>query len=205
MISMKKYLVIIIIILLGIIGAGWQQVKHANEKWEVAMANVKAYSEELSDTKAKNTALQLTVDQLGYFKDSTLQKLDSVRKELKIKDKNLKALQAVYSGFSRTDTIKILQTDTLFKEPTLSIDTLLGDNWYNLQLGLRYPSTITVKPYFKSEKYIIVSTKKETVNPPMKFFLFRWFQKKHKVLHIDVNEKNPYVDNESSKYVEILK
>ena len=93
----------------------------------------------------------------------------------------------------------------MFKEPTLAIDTLMGDKWYNVRLGLKYPSMIAVQPYFKSEKHSIVSSKKETVNPPSKFFLFRWFQRKHRVLHIDVVEKNPYVDNESSKYVEIIK
>ena len=205
---MKKvvfWLVVVIAGLLAVLGVMWQQVKFANEKWERAEANVKAYSSELSDSKDKNTALQLTIDQLGYFNDSVLVELDNTRKELKIKDKNLKALQAVKSGFTRKDTVRIVQTDTLFKEPSLAIDTLIGDEWYNLQLGLKYPSMIAIKPYFKSEKHIIVSSKKETVNPPKKFFLFRWFQRNHRVLHIDVVEKNPYVDNESSKYVEIIK
>lgn len=202
---MNKYLIITIIVLLAIIGAGWQQLEQVTDKWKVAEANVKAYSEELSTSGKKNTALQLSIDQLKYFNDSVLQALDATRKELKVKDKNLKALQAVKSGFTKKDTITITQVDTLFKEPTLAIDTLIGDDWYNLQLGLKYPSMIAVKPYFKSEKHIIVSSKKETVNPPKKFFLFRIFQRKHRVLHIDVVEKNPYVENESSKYVEIIR
>ena len=200
---MKKYLIIAIIILLVIVGAMWQQVKYANGKWETAEANVKAYSIILSREGEKNTALQLTVEQLGYFKDSVLQELDNTRKELKVKDRNLKALQSVSSSFSKSDTI--ILKDTLFKEVSLAVDTVLGDKWYNVRLGLKYPSTIAVKPYFKSEKHIIVSSKKETVNPPKKFWLFRLFQKKHFVLHIDVVEKNPYVNNESSRYVEIIK
>ena len=200
---MKKYLIIAIIILLAIIGAMWQQVEYANGRWERAEANVKAYSMSLSKEGEKNTALQLTVDQLGYFKDSVLQKLDNTRKELKIKDKNLKALQSLSSSFSKTDTI--ILKDTLFKETSLAIDTVLGDKWYNVRLGLKYPSTIVIKPYFKSEKHIIVSSRKETVNPPKKFFLFRLFQKKMTVVHIDVKEKNPYVENETSKYIEIIK
>ena len=47
--------------------------------------------------------------------------------------------------------------------------------------------------------------KKETVNPPKKFFLFRWFQKKHKIIQVDVIEKNPYVQNEVSRYIEIVR
>ena len=202
---MNKYLIITIIVLLAVIGAGWQQLEQVTDKWKVAEANVKAYSEELSTSGKKNTALQLSVDQLKYFNDSVLQALDDTKKELKIKDKNLKALQAVKSGFTKKDTITINKVDTLFREPALAIDTLIGDEWYNLQLGLKYPSMIAIKPYFKSEKHIIVSSKKETVNPPKKFFLFRWFQRRHYVLHIDVVEKNPYVENESSKYVEIIK
>ena len=202
---MKKWLVIIIIILATTIVAMWQQVDYANKKWQTAEGNVKAYASMFSSSEKQNAALQLSVDQLGYFQDSVLQELDATRKQLKIKDKNLKALQQVKSSFSKTDTITITQVDTLFKEPTLAMDTLLGDEWYSLRLGLKYPSTIAVKPYFKSEKHIIVSSKKETVNPPKKFWLFRLFQRKHLVLHIDVVEKNPYIDNESSRYVEIIK
>ena len=200
---MKKYLIITIIILLAVIGSMWQQVEHANDKWETAEANVKAYSSLHSGDRQVNAALQLTVSQLEYFKDSVLQELDRTRKELKVRDKNLKALQAVSSSFSRTDTITL--KDTLFKEVSLAVDTVLGDKWYNVRLGLKYPSMIAIKPYFKSEKHIVVSSKKETVNPPKKFWLFRLFQRKHLVLKVDVVEKNPYVDNESSRYVEVIK
>lgn len=175
------------------------------EKWETAMGNIKSYDSLLSAEKKKNAAFQLTVEQLEYFNDSILKALDETRKELNIKDKNLKALQQVISSFRKTDTIRITQVDTLFRDPSLALDTLLGDEWYSLRLGLKYPSMIAVQPDFKSEKHIIVSVKKETVNPPKKFWLFRLFQKKHKVLQVDVVEKNPYVENESSRYIEIIK
>jgi hypothetical protein len=178
-------------------------VKYTNQKWETAEANVKAYSMILSKEGDKNIALQLTVDQLGYFKDSVLQELDKTRKKLKIKDKDLKTLQSVSSSFSKSDTI--ILKDTLFKEVSLNLDTVLGDKWYSIELGLKYPSTIAVKPEFKSEKQIIVSSKKETVNPPKKFFLLRWFQRKHTVIHVYVNESNPYLENQCSEYIEILR
>ena len=200
---MNRYLIILIVVLLAIIGGMWKQVKYSNNKWERAEANVKAYSALNAQADEKNMALQLTVEQLGYFKDSVLQELDKTRRQLKIKNKNLKAVQSVSSVFTKTDTVTL--KDTIFKEPTLSVDTVMGDKWYNVNIGLKYPSTITVKPYFKSEKHIIVSAKRETINPPKKFFLFRWFQRKHTVVHVDVVEKNPYVDAESSRYVEIVK
>lgn len=201
--SWANWIICIVIILLVGIFVMWQQVKYANEKWEKAESNVKSYASMFDKSKKQNVALQLTVDQLNYFNDSVLVELNNTRKELKIKDKNLKALQSVSSGFTKRDTITL--RDTLFRDPSISIDTIIGDKWYNVRLGLKYPSMVAVEPYFKSEKHIIVSSKKETINPPSKFFLFRWFQKKHIVVHIDVDEKNPYVDNESSRYVEIIK
>lgn len=200
---MKKGLFFAVIVLIAALLYTVKQNKTYKEKWKVAIANVKAYSDELSDSKNKNTAFQLTIDQLKTYQDSVLIALNETKKELKIKDKKLQSLQYVSSSFTKIDTL--LMRDTLFKEPSFAIDTTIQDKWYKLKLGLRYPSMIVVNPEFKSEKHIIVSTKKETVNPPKKFFLFRWFQKKHTILHVDVVEKNPYVNDESSKYVEILK
>jgi hypothetical protein len=200
---MQKYLITIIIVLIVIIGIGWKQIELAEKKRNIAEANVKAYSLQAEESGKKTRALQLTVNQLQYFNDSVLEDLDATRKELKIKDKNLKALAAVSSSFSKTDTIHI--NDTIFKSPTLYLDTLIGDDWYKVSLGLRYPSRIIIKPEFKSQKHIVVSTRRETVNPPKKFFLFRWFQRKQTVVVVDVMEKNPYVSDEMTRYVEIVK
>ena len=121
-----------------------------------------------------------------------------------MKDKNVESLQYVYTTLTKTDTI-VFKGDTIFKEPEFSVDTVIGDKWYQLKLGLDYPSSIVASPQFKSEKHVVVSTKKETVNPPKKLWILRLFQKKHKVLKVDVIEKNPYVEDSEFRYVEIIK
>ncbi len=105
----------------------------------------------------------------------------------------------------RDTTDTIIVKDTLFRDPTISIDTTLLNEWYSVNVNLQYPSKIIVAPSFKSKKYIIVSSRKETVNPPKKFFLLRWFQKKHTVLQVDVKENSPYITDGDSRYIEILK
>lgn len=200
---MKKWLAGIIIVLLVFNYIQWEHAKNADANWEISEANAKAYSNMLSASKKKSIALGLTVDQLEYYSDSVLQKLNETRKELKIKDKDLKALQSMTSTLTKTDTLVL--TDTLYKDPSLAIDTVIGDEWYKVNIGLKYPSTISVTPEFKSEKHVIVSTKRETINPPKKFFLFRWFQKKHTVLQMQVIEKSPYIQDENSNFVEIIK
>ena len=203
---MKKLVISLVILILILAGVAWifyQKAGKARSDWEIAEGNVKSYCRMLSRSDRNNVALHLTIDQLEYFNDSVLQELNATRKELKVKDKNLKALQSISSSFFKKDTVYL--NSVVFKEPSFALDTLIGDEWYSLRLGLKYPSMVAVKPEFKSKKHIVVSSKKETVNPPKKFFLFRWFQKKHVVLHIDVIEKNPYVSNEEDRYVEIIK
>lgn len=173
-------------------------------KWKEAVENAKSYSELFSNSENKNRAFKLTIDQLKNSNDSIFQELNEARKELKVKDSKLKSFQYVSSSFSKVDTIT-LKGDTIFKDSHIDIDTLLSDEWYSVKVGLKYPSTVTVEPTFKSIKYIVVSAKKETVNPPKRFFLFRWFQKKQIRLNVDVVEKNPYVQNQDNRFVEIVK
>lgn len=205
---MKSYLYIGIA-LLGITSAIitvvlLNQRSKTEKKWKDAVENAKAYSELFSNSENKNRAFKLTIDQLKNSSDSIFQKLNEARKELKVKDSKLKSLQYVSSSFSKVDTIT-LKGDTVFKDPQLSIDTLLSDKWYSVKVGLKYPSTVTIEPKFLSIKYIVVSAKKETVNPPKRFFLFRWFQKKQIRLNVDVVEKNPYVQNQDNRFVEIVR
>lgn len=206
--QMKSYLYIGIA-LLGItsaiiIGILLNQRSKTEKKWKDAVENTKAYSELFSNSENKNRAFKLTIDQLKNSNDSIFQELNEARKELKVKDSKLKSLQYVSSSFSKVDTIT-LKGDTVFKDPQLNIDTLLSDKWYSVKVGLKYPSTVTIEPKFLSIKYIVVSAKKETVNPPKRFFLFRWFQKKQIRVNVDVVEKNPYVQNQDNRFVEIVR
>lgn len=173
------------------------------KKWKNAIENTKAYSELFCNSENKNRVFKLTIEQLKKSNDSIFQELNEARKELKVKDSKLKSLQYISSSFSKGDTITL--RDTIFKDSHVNIDTLLSDGWYSVKVGLKYPSIVTVKPTFKSIKYIVVSAKKETVNPPKRFFLFRWFQKKQIRLNVDVVEKNPYVQNQDNRFVEIVR
>ena len=172
------------------------------EEISVSMSNQKAFIAENSSLKEENRVFKFTIEQLNYYNDSILQKMNNIRKELKIKDKNLKQLQYLLSVSTKKDTV--LFTDTIFRDKSLALDTIIGDKWYNIRLGLKYPFYIYTEPTFTSEKYIIVNKKKETVNPPKKFFLFRWFQRKHWVMEVHIKEKNPYIKETNNKFVEII-
>ena len=202
----KKYIRIGIVILVSLLSISvyilYTKNQSLKEELSISVSNEKAFIAENSSLKDENRVFKFTVEQLNYYNDSILQKMNDVKKELKIKDKDLKQMQYLLSEATKKDTIVF--RDTLFREPTLDIDTIIGDKWYSIRLGLKYPNLITTNPTFISEKYIIVNKKKETINPPKKFFLFRWFQKKHLVMEVHIKEKNPYIKEIDNKFVEII-
>ena len=202
----KRYIRIGIVILVSLLAVSTYTLYNRNqdlkEEISVSMTNQKAFITENTSLKEENRAFKFTVEQLNYYNDSILQKMNDVRKELKIRDNNLKQMQYLSSVSTKKDTI--LFTDTIFKDKGLALDTIIGDKWYNIRLGLKYPNLIYTKPTFTSEKYIIVNKKKETINPPKKFFLFRWFQRKHWVMEVHIKEKNPYIKEINNKFVEII-
>lgn len=206
MLMVKRYTSIGIVVLVSLLAISTYTLYNRNqdlkERISVSMSNQKAFIAENSSLKNESRAFKFTIEQLNYYNDSILQKMNEVRKELSIKDKNLKQMQYLLSEATKKDTIVF--RDTLFREPSLNIDTLIGDKWYNIRLGLKYPNLITTNPTFISEKYIIVNKKKETINPPKKFFLFRWFQRKHWVMEVNIKEKNPYIKEIDNKFVEII-
>lgn len=199
---MKEYIIILILILVGAVAYLSYQNKQLTTKYETSIENIKAYDAQLSGLKDNNRVFKLTIDQLNYSNDSIINRMKEVQKELGIKDKRLQQLQYEASHAQRTDTITL--KDTLFRDPQLRLDTIVGDKWFKTNLHLEFPSTIALKPEIELERYTFINGKRETVNPPKKFFLFRWFQKKHTVVEVNVREMNPYVKNKTQRFIQII-
>lgn len=195
----------IAIIFIGLI-IGLSTVVNQNRKlkedYNIAVGNEKILLQSNQDLNKNLGVLQLRVDQLGYFNDSLLHKMDSVRKELNIKDKQLQYMQGILAEAEKKDSIVFVR-DTIF-QPMVHVDTTLMSKWYTLNLKLDYPNSVVVNPKFVSEQYVIIHSNRETVDPPKKFFLCRWFQKRHRVVRVEIVEENPYIVHKNSKFVKIL-
>nr|DAP38060.1 MAG TPA: hypothetical protein [Crassvirales sp.]DAR74784.1 MAG TPA: hypothetical protein [Crassvirales sp.] len=199
----KKWILYLVLGIMAVMTAIYlfNTFSKTKEQRDIADNNYKALVLE-KDTTAKPIEYQFTAAQLKWVKDSLIQKLDSVRKELKIKDSKLKSLSAISTVGQRTDTI--YSRDTLFLN-NVHVDTIVGDKWFNNRIILEYPNKIISQPKFYNNEYIILHYKKETVNPPKKFWLFRLFQRKHTIVEVEVIEENPYVNIKSKKFMEIIK
>lgn len=206
---MKKYIYIgvaaLIAILCVVSGIQANSIKKYKQEVSELTTSLRAYSEENSKLNGKNREFALTIDQLNYTNDSLFVKMNDMRKQLGYKDKQIKELSYIASTAHRVDTLTF--RDTLFVETMTPIDTTIRDkdDWYRCNVGLRYPSTISIEPTFKSEKYVITSVVRETVNPPKKCWIGRLFQRKHDVVIVDVVENNPFITNNKERFLTIVK
>ena len=204
---MRKYIIAFIVLIIVFLSFSVRYLQLKNdllkEENSILINNQKAYVKENSILKKDAILFKFTVEQLNYYNDSILSEMKKVQKDLKIKDDQLKAIYYLNSQASKKDTV--IFRDTLFRDPYLRIDTIIGDMWYSENLSLRYPDTIITNPKFISDKYIILNTDKQTIDPPKKFFIARWFQKKQTIIEVNIVEKNPYIKTKEQKFIEIIR
>lgn len=200
---MKKILITIVIILASCLAAAVIECKELKSKYLNATETIKAYDSQLDTAKASNRVYKMTIDQLEHSMDSIFRESQTIRKQLKIKKKNVQSVQYISSVIHKTDTL--VMNDTILQPIAQNIDTVVGNDWYRLNLKMRYPDTVVITPNFKSSQYIIAHVKKETIDPPKKWWWQRLFQKKQRVLNVEVVERNPYIDVKTNKYVEVIK
>ena len=167
----------IIVFILGGMTYLYSELSKYKNLYNKELTNVKAYQSENNNLKNQSIAHLMTIDQLISSKDSTDIALKEVLKKLDIKPKNVVSAGQVTSNIEKRDSIFL--KDTVFIK-NLDLDTLIGDKWYKAQVGLHYPARIDLSVSMQSVKHIIVHNKKETVNPPKKFWLWRLFQKNRK-------------------------
>lgn len=199
--DIRVFILIVFIVLISDMFASSKKIRALESKLEISTTNESILLNQFDSLNSYNKELQLNIEQLKYSNNITLDKLNKVRKELNIKDKELQKLQYQLSISNKTDTI--VYRDTIFKEG-IKLDTLIKDDWYSLNLDLEYPSTIIVNPKFKSEKYVVTSLKKEIKGTPKKCWLGRIFQKKHNVVRVEVVEKSPYIETKEQVFINII-
>lgn len=203
----KIKLIIGLIIVAIIVGLGTtvvvmnNRIDKLNTEVAEATTNIKAYELENLALKDNTIEFQYTIEQLNHSKDSLNQKINKLRKDLKIKDKDIQKLQYVLSENQKKDSIIV--HDTLFIEK-VKIDTTLSDDWSKLHLQLEFPNKVVTEYSFKNESLVTTYLKKETIKPPHKCIFIRWFQKKHKMIYVEVNEQNPYCEIKEQKFINII-
>ena len=175
--------------------------KSLKQEYAVATTNIKAL---LDDRDNEIIELQLSMDVLRNASDSTIQNLLKQQEKLNIKNKELQTMISMASKFHVHDTIPVPIHDTIFCEPDFAFDTCVSDEWRTTCVEMRYPNEVCVDASMRSQKEVFVTAKRETIDPPSKCFFIRWFQKKHTVTRITINEENPYIEDQENVYIRVI-
>ena len=172
-------------------------------------ANLKAYIA-LNDTlKTTNRMFEFKASQLNYLNDSLVNQMNIIRKSIGVKDKNLKGLGYIKSTVRIHDTVLVNRIRD--GDKTLSIDTVINKKWYQIEIDYKgsrcseCKDTLIVSPKVSSEKYVVISTSKEYVDAPKKWWLQRIFQKKEEVVDVKVVETNPYIYSDHERFIKVIK
>ena len=178
----------------------YKQNKKLSESLEQSQNNVEAYQELYNDSQQASSVLKLTIDQLQNSKDSVIQKLDSVRKELKLKPKQIK------TAATQTQVINVIKSKGV-KGDILVKDTIYTDSiQYNPLTTVHYTigkDTVSIGLNVENTQYLYIYTTKEYKNK--KNFIKRLFTldfKKVKKYKYKIVTTNDLLKNDDVRIVE---
>lgn len=204
---MKKWIYIIFSILLSLFILYFINTIKNNKKLrgeiDIYNQNIETLLHTRDTLEISNRALLINTDLLNYSNDSLIRELNKIRKDIKIKEKEIESLHKINLIGNKKDSLIV--KDTIFRDKLINIDTTIRDKWSAVNIKLEYPSTIKVDITMMSDLSIFTYNRKEPIKKPKKTKLGRFFQKKRKVLEVEVVENNPNIVIKQNKFIKIIK
>ena len=180
----------------------WQgnKIKTQDARISQIYNNYKYYESQFNNTEKQNRVLQLTVNELKLSKDGLVQAVNKAKKELKVKDQNLKEAHVINTEMKDTTTVKIITKEVDFtKELKLNSLTTITVS--------RKDSILTTILDLKNQQILIVEEKKEYRNKYkngfIRFLHFDW--KRDKVKKYSIINSNPLIKVTDTRVLEIPK
>ena len=148
----------------------YKQNKRLSKSLEMAQNNIEAYQGILNGSQQANNVLKLDMSQLRNINDSLIQKIDSVREQLKLKPKVIKTTatqtQTIYvtasKGVRGQDIIKTIQRDTVYKDtiqinPLTKVNYTIGKDTVSVNLDIKNQQILYVYKHrqYKNKKSFI--------------------------------------------------
>lgn len=160
--------------------------------------NYKYYESQFNNTEKQNRVLQLTVNELKLSKDSLVQAINKAKKELKVKDQNLKEAHVINTEMKDTTTVKIITKEVDFtKELKLNSLTTITVS--------RKDSILTTILDLKNQQILIVEEKKEYRNKYKnlwkRFWHFDW--KRDRVQKYQIKNTNDLINVTETRVIKV--
>ena len=178
------------------------QNKKLSESLKMANCNIEAYQGILNDSQQANNVLQLNIKELSEQNDKLLHEVDSVRKKLNIKAKQ------VTTAATQTQKINVTQSKGVQGDLIQLIrDTVYTDSMKYNDLTTVYYSigtdSVDICIDMKNTQYLYIYTKKQYKNK--KSFIKRLLTfdfKKVKIHKYEIVNTNDLLKNEKVRIIE---
>lgn len=193
--NFKVIAVIIISIFAAIIVFQRNQIQKKNKEVDRLWNNLEYYQEQKDSLIDNTRTLRLTINEFKNSKDSTIQELNKVKKELKIKDKELQQAQSQKQQIVIDTTIVV---EDNFKEE------IKPNNLTSIIIA-KQDSILTAKVDIRNTQTLFISSKREYKNKYKNFFcrLFKFDFKKVNVYRYQIHNTNDLIKVTDTKLIEI--
>ena len=173
------------------------QLNNKNKEIDRLTNNIQAYEQLATSSEQNNRVLQLTINELNNSKDSLIQQVNEVKKELKVKDKNLTQAQVINTIIKDTIT-KVITKDRDF-------DTELKLNPLTTIKVTRTDSILTAKIDIQNQQILFVEEKKVYKNKYKNGWVRFWHFdfKKIRIRQYQIENSNPLIKVTDTRIIEV--
>ena len=181
----------------------YNQNKKLSESLEMAQNNIEAYQGSLAGSQQANNVLKLTVDELQTYNDELVNKLDSVREELKIKPKYLNTAATQNQLINVNDGKEVKDSAIQVKDSIYS-DCIKFNDFTSVYYTITEDS-VKIGLDVRNRQYFYIFTDRHYKNK--KSFIKRLFTfdfKKVNSYKYEVINENDLVKTEDVKVVEVI-
>lgn len=174
------------------------QLNKKNKEIDRITNNIRAYESIATDKEAHNRVLQLTINELNYSKDSLVQYINQVKKENKVKDKNLTSASVINTEIK--DSVK-----TVIKREAIDFEEELKLNELTTIIVSKKDSILTAKIDIKNQQTIFVTETKEYKNTYRNVWVRFWHFdfKKIRTKKYQIVNSNPLIKVTDTRVVEV--
>lgn len=194
----RKIAVIIIIGLAAICFYQGNKIERLDKELGAVTNNCNYYQSLTGNLDKQNSVLQLTIDDLSLSNDSLLQQLESTRRELNIKSKDIQQAQIIDTEVKDTVT-------TIIKSVEIDFTKELKLNKLTTIIVSKKDSILSAVLDLKNQQTLFVEEKKKYRNQYKNWFqrLIHFDWKKDKVKNYTIHNSNDLIKVTNTRVVEI--
>lgn len=194
----SNIILFLFILMIPIIIGLYKKVKKYDLEIGSLNNNLSQYQSLVDNSKNDNRVLQLTIEDFKYSRDSLIKVIDKQKKELKIKDNELKNVSSVETVIRDTTIVTVP-----IKEKNFEVE--LKPNDLTSIIVSKKDSILTTILDIKNEQIIYVSEKKEYRNRYKNFFqrMFHFDFKKDKIQRYNIFNTNDLIQITNTRIINI--